>query len=273
MKFSEATELLKNAGIENARGEARQIFMHFGDFDSLRIMTEDVDTDECEIINAVQRRCTREPLQYILGVAYFANEAYTVSPDCLIPRPDTEILVEYARNNIPKGEYFIDLCTGSGCVAISTLTGTKETTCLAVDISVGALDLARKNAVLNSVEDRMELLRADVTLEPLGKEEPFAVLSNPPYVTEKEYEGLDQELYFEPKIALVGGSDGLDFYRAIVPLYKNRIKKGGFIAFEIGKDQGADLTAISADWGMQIEIIKDYAGLDRVAVLRNGSQQ
>ncbi len=268
MRFSEAVGLLNEAGIENARGEARQIFMHFGSFDTLTLMREDAETDDCGVINAIERRCAREPLQYIIGVAYFANEVYTVTPDCLIPRPDTEILVEYARQNIPRGEYFIDLCTGSGCVAISTLTGTKDTTCTAVDISVGALDLATKNAVQNGVEKRIEFIRADVTLAPLGGEEPFAVLSNPPYVTESEYAELQRELYFEPKIALVGGSDGLDFYRSIIPLYKNRIKEGGFIAFEIGKDQGAALTALSAEEGMQIEIIKDYSGFDRVAVLR-----
>ena len=267
MKFTEAVKLLENAGIENARGEARQIFMHFGGYDAASLMLTDAYSDDVEVQNAVERRILREPLQYILGTTYFANEVYHVTPDCLIPRPDTEILVEYARANIPSGEHFIDLCTGSGCVAISTLTGTKNTTCEAVDISVGALDLATKNATLNGVADRIEFIRADALSMPLGKDKPYAVLSNPPYVTEAEYSALEKELYFEPKIALVGADEGLEFYKGIVPLYKNRIKDDGFIAFEIGKDQAAALTAISAEEGMQIEIIKDYQGHDRVAVL------
>jgi release factor glutamine methyltransferase len=257
--------------LPNGKNEARIIMSYATGLSSTEMITRAKelmrDDDFAEFEKRIYSRIEGVPLQYIVGIQEFMGLPIRVNPSVLIPRLDTEILVEYARANIPNGEHFIDLCTGSGCVAISTLTGTKNTTCEAIDISVGALDLATKNATLNGVDDRIEFIRADVLSMPLGKDKPYAVLSNPPYVTEAEYGALEKELYFEPKIALVGADMGLEFYKAIVPLYKNRIKDEGFIAFEIGKDQAAALTAISAEEGMQIEIIKDYGGHDRVAVL------
>jgi release factor glutamine methyltransferase len=190
-----------------------------------------------------------------------------VSPDCLIPRQDTEILVDFAVHNIPAGKRFIDLCTGSGCIAVSTLKNTEKTEATAIDISEPALDLARENAKRNEVADRLSFVLADV-LEYAPKDEYFAVLSNPPYVTEAAYTKLQPEIYHEPKIAFVGGESGTVFYERIIDLYKNKIAKGGFFAFEIGFDQGDALTELARKNGMLSEIIKDFSGLDRVAILK-----
>ena len=264
MKLSDATRLLAEAGIENARSEARAIFSAIGKIPAAETVGNDPSCDAVD--EAVARRAKREPLQYIIGRVDFYRESYSVSPDCLIPRADTEILVDYAVKHLPKGARFIDLCTGSGCVAISTLRNTEATTALAVDLSDGALRQARLNAEQNGVPDRCEFIKADVLSE--TQDGTFhAVLSNPPYVRDSVYETLEPEIFFEPKMAFVGGEDGLDFYKKILELYKDKLTPGGFFAFEIGYDQRCDLFALAELHDMSCVIIKDLSGNDRVAVL------
>jgi release factor glutamine methyltransferase len=182
------------------------------------------------------------------------------------------VLVDYAVKHMPEGARFADLCTGSGCIAVSTLKNTRGTRALAVDISEGALAVAARNAELNSVGDRLELARMDIMRsgEELIGRGIFAVLSNPPYIAEQVYRGLEPELFAEPRIALVGGADGGDFYRRLVPLALSVIDPRGFVALEIGYDQAELLRGLAAESGADIEIIKDLGGNDRVAVLRRG---
>ena len=266
MKLSEAVSRLRASGIESARRDAMEIFSEIGGVPKGELMLGDAESFSEAVISAVERRASREPLQYIIGKCYFYNEEYEVNESVLIPRSDTEILVEYACRNIPKGKKFLDLCTGSGCVGISTLKNTVGTTAILVDISEDALGVAERNARLNGVFERAELKRADVFGECVG-DKVFAVLSNPPYVKDSVYETLEREIFHEPRIAFVGGEDGCDFYREITKKYKDRLECGGFIAYEIGYDQGEALTLIGEKEGMDCRIIKDYSGNDRVAVL------
>lgn len=268
MTYKEAVRLLSEAGIESAKYDAGELFRHFGGFAKGELLLGNPECDDPELIGAIERRAAREPLQYIIGSVDFYRESYKVTPDCLIPRPDTEILVDYAVNNLPCGACFLDLCTGSGCVAISTLKNTKNTTAIAVDIDGGALAVATENAIKNGVMDRIHLRRADLMTEVID-EAVFAVLSNPPYVSEGAYEGLEGEIFAEPRAAFVGGADGGDFYRHLTPIYKEKIAPGGFIAYEIGYDQAQLLRSIAEDCGMTCQILKDYGGRDRVAVLRH----
>ena len=268
MKFKEAVKILSEKGIESAKFDASEIFVRFGGFSRTDLLLNNPQSTDEKVLSAIRRRSEREPLQYILGEVYFYNECYDVTGDCLIPRPDTEILVEYATKNIPEGEYFIDLCTGSGCVGISTLRNTKDTCATLVDISLPALEIAKKNAKKNGVEKRAHFELRDALL-PYSDKEFFAILSNPPYVTDREYKALMPEIYFEPKIALVAKNEGLIFYEKITKIYKDKLKKGGFIAYEIGKDQADSLCKIAESNCMNIEIIKDYSGNNRVAVLRH----
>ena len=268
MKLSDAVKILSEAGIEDARREARTIFTTLGGYSLADLVGSDLKTGNTAVIKAVERRAKREPLQYIIGKVDFYYETYKVTPDCLIPRQDTEILVSLAVKMIPDGEKFIDLCTGSGCIAISTLKNTKGTTAVAVDLSSSALALARENAALNGVADRVTFIEADVLQERMD-DEYFAVLSNPPYVTAPAYEALEPELYFEPEMALVGtDDDGAGFYRRIIELYIDTVKDGGFIAFEIGFDQAKPLAEAAEAIGKKCEIIKDLSGNDRVALIR-----
>lgn len=267
MKLSKATELLAAAGIEDAKREARLLFSHFSGLDSHELYGSDAESDSEALAAAIEKRSERFPLQYIIGEVDFYRERYKVTPDCLIPRSDTEILVDAAVKRLPRGAKFIDICTGSGCVALSTLKNTDSTTAVAVDISEAALSVAKENAESLGLCDRIEFLQADALLSPLS-DEVYAVLSNPPYVTESDYKDLEPEIYCEPSIAFLGGEDGLDFYRRLIPLYKDKICSEGFFAFEIGYDQADSVKKIADENSLKTEIIKDFSGLSRVALLR-----
>ncbi len=269
MKLKDAAELLSRAGIENALGDARTIFERLGGAPRYLLISPDFECECEDVIDAVKRRAEREPLQYIIGEVDFYNETYKVTPDCLIPRADTEILVDYAVKNLPIGAVFLDLCTGSGCIAVSVLKNTEATKARAFDISRGALAIARENADKNGVGSRITFEQIDLMNGIPSTDKVFAVLSNPPYVSKSAYDALDAEIFAEPKGAFVGGDDGGDFYRSFVPTYKELIAKDGFMAFEIGYDQGALLLSLAEENGLSAEIIKDLCGNDRVAVLKH----
>ena len=268
MTLTEAARKLSECGIEDGRAEARLLFELVGKIPKRELVGAEVRCEGAELDEAIRRRCSREPLQYIVGSVGFFNESYEVSPDCLIPRADTEVLVDYAVKNIPEGKLFLDLCTGSGCVAISTLANTRGTRCAAYDISEAAIAVARKNAEKNGVSERLALRIADLTEGFSVSEKPFAILSNPPYVSEAAYRTLAPEIGFEPKIAFVGGEDGAKFYKILTPICKNTIEQDGFFAFEIGYDQGALMRSLAEEHSLSLEIIKDFSGNDRVAVFR-----
>ena len=267
MKLSEGIRLLRRAGVDSAQHDAEQIFINVSGVSAIGCKLSDPESEKAELIDAFEKRAARVPLQYILGFADFYRERYRVTEACLIPRYDTETLVDFAVCNIPDGERVLDLCTGSGCVGISTVKNTRGTVATLVDISDDALEIASENASANGVRGRVELVSADVmSYNPRG--EYFAILSNPPYVSPDEYRELEKEIFFEPKIAFLGGEDGMDFYRAIISGYKSSLKAGGFMAFEIGYLQGETIKRIGEDHGFEVEIIKDLSGNDRVAVLR-----
>ncbi len=267
MKLSTATKLLSEAGIDDARFEARMLFCKFASFKNSELYGCDCESDLPELISAIERRIKREPLQYIIGEVDFYKERYKVTPDTLIPRSDTEILVEEVIKRLPEGARFTDICTGSSCIALSVLNNTKGTSAVALDISGKALSVARENAERLSLAGRIEFIEADALKKAVdGKFS--AVVSNPPYVTEKAYESLMPEIYFEPKIAFVGGVDGLVFYRRILSLYKESLEENGFFAFEIGYDQAQALVNLADKYSMKSEIINDYSGNPRVAILK-----
>ena len=267
MTIKAAVDLLSDGGVCDALGDARQIFKRLGGLKDYELFSLSASSERKEVRDAVLRRSRREPLQYIFGEVGFYKENYKVTSECLIPREDTEILVDFAVKNIPCDKTFIDLCTGSGCIALSVLNNTENTRAIMVDISDGALSVAKENSERLGLSERCSLLLADAT-EPIECGKVYAVLSNPPYVSDSAYENLEKEIYFEPKPAFVGGIDGADFYRKITPLYRNLIDENGFIAYEIGYDQGELLKKIAEKNKMSAEILKDLSGNDRVAVLR-----
>ena len=146
MKLHEAIKILSDAGISNPRYDARELFMRIGGMQLTDLISADAECTNPLLDLAIERRKNREPLQYIIGNVDFYRENYEINPNCLIPRQDTEVLVDYAVKAIPGGAHFLDLCTGSGCIAISTLKNTANTRAVAIDISGGAIEVAKKNA-------------------------------------------------------------------------------------------------------------------------------
>lgn len=262
---------LSAAGIENASGEAALLLEHFCGADTSRLpLEEDRDWQSQALENAVLRREAHYPLQYLLGEWDFFRQTYEVSPDCLIPRADTEILVEEAIRLLPPNARFADLCTGSGCIAISTLAERRDTQAVALEKYPRTLAIARRNAERNGVADRFSPLEEDLLAPrtPLSEEPLHAILSNPPYIPRRDLSSLAPELSSEPAAALDGGEDGLLFYRAILRDYAKYLRPDGFFLLEIGYDQAEAVCAIAREAGFPVfRLRRDYGGNDRVLYL------
>ena len=247
---------LTQAGIENARFEARLLAESFaGD----------------ALTSAVERRCSHYPLQYILGEWDFYRESYEVSEDCLIPRADTELLVEKAVALLPRGAKLLDLCTGSGCVAISTLCARTDVSAVGIDLFDRTLDIADRNAQRNGVSERLTLMRADVLQAPpqeLKSGSFSAIVSNPPYIRDDIVPTLQKEVQYEPQAALCGGEDGLVFYRSILDRWTCLLARDGFVLIEIGYDQGEALITLGRQKGLTVNVFSDLGGNDRVVLLK-----
>lgn len=210
-----------------------------------------------------------EPLAYLIGEWYFWRDAFKITPDCLIPRPDSERVVESALEFLPKSGVFADFCTGSGCIGLSILRERPNLCCIGLDISPGALSVATENARRLGVADRFTPILADLLTDP-PPDLPLleAIVANPPYIPTDALANFP-DLAAEPTLALDGGPDGLIFYRRMVDPFAGQLKPGGRFIFEIGYDQADALRAIAARRGFACEIRRDYGGNDRVAILSN----
>lgn len=224
---------------------------------------EDITQDaqkEYEI--AVQKRAEHIPLQYIVGEQEFMGLRFKVNSNVLIPRQDTETLVEQVLKIVKPGMKVLDLCTGSGCVLISVLKNAPELTGMGSDISKTALLVAKENAKLHEVD--AEWVRSDLFD---NITETFdVIMANPPYIPTGEILSLMPEVRdFEPENALDGGADGLDFYRKIAGQVKDYLNPGGYVYMEIGYDQGEAVSELMRNAGFtEVEVIKDLARNDRV---------
>ena len=276
MTYRQIVDQLTQAGIETPAWDASLLLERFCACDRTTVSLDpDRDYSEPKLESAVRARADRFPLQYLLGEWEFYRQTYEVTPSCLIPRADTEILVERAIRTLPKNAFFADLCTGSGCIAISTLCERPDTTAFAVDLSTDALAVASRNAEKNGVADRLEFFRADVLSEDpawaLTRPRPAAILSNPPYIRSEAWDMLSHEVKQEPRMALDGGADGLSFYRALLRLASEWLAPNGFCLFEIGYDQAEELRRLASENGFSCTILRDYGGNDRVAELRRAN--
>ena len=219
----------------------------------------------------VKKRVQRIPVAYIVGAREFMGLRFAVSPAVLIPRPDTEILVEAVIERLKDKSQikFVDIGTGSGAIVLSLLHYLPLACAAAVDISQDALAVAAENAETLLVKDRVDFYQGDI-YEPLAAEEFDAIVSNPPYIPNADIAGLEPEVKeFEPYGALAGGLDGLDFYRRLIADGSDRLKNGGFMAFEVGINQAQAVASLAESMPIfeKAEILKDYAGIERVVIL------
>ena len=216
------------------------------------------------------------PLQYILGEVEFFGLVFQVDNRVLIPRPETEILVEMVLKSAAGQMKILDIGTGSGCIAVSLAKFLPEAQIDALDVSFEALSLAKENALINSADKNINFLQSD--LFSVFKKNNVnnrlsnydIIISNPPYVRSGDINGLQKELAYEPRMALDGGADGLDFYRRVIAEAGNFLNKEGLLFLEIGFSQGEDIEKIvfaGNDFAVD-EIIKDYSGIERVMIMR-----
>jgi release factor glutamine methyltransferase len=218
-----------------------------------------------------ERRRSGAPIQYITGEAEFYGLRFQVNRDVLIPRPETELLVEKTVELAPvvRRPRLLDVGTGSGAIAIALAHEWPDAVVTAVDISAAALEVARRNAMRTGFADRIRFLQGDL-LEPVAGERFDIVVSNPPYVPEKDRESLTVEVReYEPAQALFAGADGLDVLRRLIPAAFAVLAPGGIIAIEVGYGQKADVEKLLASTGFtEIEFTKDLQGIPRVASAR-----
>jgi len=220
-----------------------------------------------EFFSLIEKRAHRYPLGYILGEKEFFNVRLKVEEGVLIPRPETELLVEEVLKRIPENEKRtgLEIGLGSGAVSIALLKNRPFLVMYGVDVSDKALKLSFVNAKINNVLDRFIIIKSDL-FENLPQIKFDFIVSNPPYISEEEYRYLEEEVKKEPYEALVAGKEGTEFYEKIVERGKRYLKKDGFFAFEIGYKQGEAVKKILESEGFRVKIIKDLQGLDRVVI-------
>jgi len=274
-----STNYLREYRIENPRLNAELLLAH-----SLNLSREglyvhlhgQVKEKEKEALERmIKRRIRGEPLQYILEHQEFWSFDFKVNPRVLIPRPETELLVEQALSILSKDDFetthfVLELGTGSGAIAISLAKELKDVFLVAADISRDALVLAMENAKSAGVIHQIEFVNGDLfaPFRSFRERRPFdLILSNPPYINRSEIQGLPEEVKdYEPIGALDGGEDGLEFYRRITSEGPFYLRKGGWILLEVGQGQGSKVSEMIAKGGCfnMPELIRDFSGIERV---------
>ncbi len=268
--YNDIKRQLESFKIEDFVFEAKQIIKHITGFTNAEIIMnagkELTEFQENNLIAILKQRSIRYPLQYILGEWGFYGGTYKVGPGVLIPRADTETLIDTALDFLKSRESVtvLDLCTGSGCIAISIAREKKSAKVTAVEKYEEALRYARENAKINRT-DNVEFISGDIFDGTANDKKYDLIVSNPPYIPPAEMSITSPEVAFEPETALLGGEDGLDFYRAIIDNYKKALKSGGMLAFEVGINEEEKVKEILENNGFQnIAFKKDAAGINRV---------
>ena len=223
-----------------------------------------------DIQRLVERRLRFEPIQYILGTQEFYGLELKVTPAVLIPRPETETLVEAVLARLPhyQSVKIVDIGTGSGAIAIALAVGLQQAHVTALDLSPAALDVACENAAMHGVASRVRLLQSDLLAAVAGESEFDAIVSNPPYIPAGDAPTLHAQVReFEPAMALFAGVEGLDIYTRLIPQALPLLKRGGLLALEIGYGQRDAIADLLAAWD-EVEFVADLQGIPRVALAR-----
>lgn len=274
----EGAQILRKAGISEARREAGSLLEYLIDRDRTFIIghaEHQISAEQLQmLLQFVERRASGEPLQYITGRQSFFGLDFKVTKDVLIPRPETELLVEAALNLIGDAHaapFVGDVGTGSGCIVIALLHQRPKATAVAVDISEAALRVARHNAARHVVGDRITFLVSDCFSAITANAPPFdLIVSNPPYVSAAALAGLQREVRdYEPRVALAAGPDGLLIIRRLLSECPALLKQGGYLLIEIGFDQRAAIESLidRSTWRL-LDIHRDLQGIPRILALQ-----
>lgn len=271
--YSQGIETLSSENIPDAKVDARILLEYACKTDRNALFLhgdmEVKDEDEKTYLELLSKRIMHIPLQYLTGEQEFMGLTYKVNESVLIPRQDTECLVEIVLKHLHDGMRILDMCTGSGCILISLLHYSNDCEGVGVDLSEEALNVARDNAERlsnNGISDKMNVnfVHSDLFENIDGNFD--IIVSNPPYIKTEVIKGLMPEVReYEPMMALDGMEDGLYFYRKIISSAKEHLSRGGQLFFEIGYDQGQEVSDLMRKEGYtDVEVLKDLAGLDRV---------
>ncbi len=265
-------------GVDAPRLTAEVLLAHVLSVDRVRLyidLDRPLTIEERAAYRAlIERRSSGEPTQYLTGVKEFYNRRFQVDPRVLIPRPETELLVEAVLRSVAQDSpsRVLDLCTGSGCIAVTVAAERPSASVWATDISEGACEVARANAESLKVGSRVTVLLGDLFLPVPAAARFDAIVSNPPYVRSDVVPTLSREVQKEPRLALDGGPDGLSVVRRIAKEARGRLKPGGLLALEISEGQGNDVKALLTESGYeQVQIQADLARLDRLAFGRQSA--
>ncbi len=260
-KAAEIAASLKNAGVYAPDYEAGEIIREVCGTHPLQIM--DLTPEQGQKADKIAaERAEGRPLQYIFGRWEFYGYEFFVGEGVLIPRPETELLIDIAVKNLNNDSVMLDLCSGTGCIPIACA---KETGCraYAVELYDKAFSYLEKNIAYNKAD--VTAVKGDALDNSHFEGVQFdAIFSNPPYLTGEEMENLQREVRHEPETALYGGEDGLDFYRQLFKLWKPRLKDGGIFAVEVGDRQGEQVKQLMEQAGFTAQIIPDLQGIGRV---------
>lgn len=272
-QLNKATAQLEAAGIDTARLDAEVLLAYVLNSRRLalyvHVAKELTDEQIKRYENLIHRRLDRVPVAYLVGHKEFMGLNFAVTPDVLIPRPDTEVLaqgvIEHLQDFSGRAIKIADIGTGSGAICISILKFLDNAIAEAVDVSEKALDIARFNAEKFNVTDRI-IFHEGSLFEPLAGKKFDVVISNPPYVLSEDLDNLQPEIYREPRIALDGGKDGLNFYREIIDAAPNFLNEDGFLALEVGANQADAVIKLINDGGAfsYTQIWKDLSNIERV---------
>ena len=271
--YTEGKNRLQKAGVQSYEFDARQLLFFVFSIDANQYLlnqsmplSEEEEKKVNSYFEAIQKRSEKIPLQYITGEQNFCGLDFYVNENVLIPRLDTEVLVEKILEYEEPGQRVMDMCTGSGCIAI-TLQKLGGFQVMAVDISEEALTLARKNAQRNQAQ--VTFFQSNMFEQLSNTSKVDVIVSNPPYIESKVIDELDDEVKkYEPRLALDGMEDGLHFYRILAREGKRFLNEGGRLYVEIGFDQAEAVKEIFGAQGfLDIQVYKDLAGLDRVVAM------
>ena len=273
--YREAVKRLTDSYIENPEFDARQLARScFSITETQLLMNSNAQLNELivkKFFDCVERRCSHEPLQYILGEWDFFGLSFNVGKGVLIPRPETEILPRVAIDFLRKtgGKVVYDLCSGSGCIGISIAKYFSNCRVYMFENSDEANYYAKQNIKKHGLLN-IQLIQGDIRKgsKSFGLPAPDVIVSNPPYVPTYDIETLQREISFEPKCALDGGIDGLDFYSTISASWYNSLNKGGILAMECGENQMKGVLAFFLNIATGGKVIKDANGIERVIVIK-----
>lgn len=273
--YREAIKSLTEAGCDSPEFDAQQLVSFcLGMNKTQLLLNSGSPVEDGKLFffeDCIRRRCNHEPLQYIIGMWDFHRFSFKVGEGVLIPRPETELLVEFAAEKIQKNDFKVvyDLCCGSGCIGLTVAKLFPTIKVFCIDLSDKAIEYTTMNKELLGA-DNVTIVKADVldSVGFLGLPRPDIILSNPPYIKTEEIKTLQPEIAFEPLMALDGGDDGLIFYRALSDNWFTYINKGGYIAMEIGEEQGKDVLSLFVNKAEKARVIKDASDLDRVVAVK-----